>query len=443
MTLTGAGLAGAAQVFFGGVATVPMGGGTDTRLTATVPAGALTGPVSVRVPGGIYTSTAEFTVLDGGPAPVLPTLTGASPDHGRPGTVVTLRGTGLRGTALVDFGGAAALEWRVVDDSTVLAEVPPMAAPGPLRITVATDAGLAQFGPFTVDPAAPVPAITRFDPAQGPPGTQVTLQGTGFAGTTEVTFGGEAALDPVVNPDGSLTATVPADAPSGPIGVVAPGGFARSDADFQVLPPAPPDPTVLVPSEAHAGDSVTLLGTGLDQVERVGFSTVGGQAPAFTDAILAADANHLTVVVPPQAATGPLTLAYPGGRVAVPGVFTFRLSPPVLTGVEPLAALPGAEVTLTGRNLLRASQVTFGGVSLEGRFTVVSDTEVRVRMSDDGEAGTAGLLGIVTPAGATVFGQPCRFLDSASMRSASSWPAIRRACRCWASRRSGARPPTA
>lgn len=118
------------------------------------------------------------------------------------------------------------------------------------------------------------------------------------------------------------------------------------------------------------------------------------------------------MVVPPQAATGPLTLAYPGGRVAVPGVFTFRLSPPVLTGVEPLAALPGAEVTLTGRNLLRASQVTFGGVSLEGRFTVVSDTEVRVRMSDDGEAGTAGLLGIVTPAGATVFGQPCRFLDS-------------------------------
>ena len=220
VTVTGTGLAGATEVFFGGVGTVPVGDVTDTHLTAAVPAGAATGSVGVLVPGGIYTSAGDFTVIGGGPAPILPVLTGVNPTHGRPGALVALAGTGLQGTAQVDFGPAAALDFRAVDDTTVLVEVPPMAATG--MITLATAAGLAQFGPFTVDPPDPVPAINAFIPVQGAPGTEVTIQGTGLAGATHVTFGGEPAPGLVANLDGSLTAIVPADAVPGPIAVVTP-----------------------------------------------------------------------------------------------------------------------------------------------------------------------------------------------------------------------------
>jgi len=77
------------------------------------------------------------------------------------------------------------------------------------------------------------PAITGFTPVSGPAGTVVTISGSGFDGTTTVTFGGTAASY-TVDSEGSISATVPAGATTGPISVSTPAGSATSSSSFTV-----------------------------------------------------------------------------------------------------------------------------------------------------------------------------------------------------------------
>lgn len=62
VAITGTGLTGATAVSFNGTSTTDYAVSSPTTITATVPAGADTGPVSVTTPGGTATSTADFTV---------------------------------------------------------------------------------------------------------------------------------------------------------------------------------------------------------------------------------------------------------------------------------------------------------------------------------------------------------------------------------------------
>jgi hypothetical protein len=88
VTITGNHLGGATAVRFNGAAasfTVV----SATQLSATVPAGATTGPIAVTTPGGTRSSLAFFTVAQP------PTITGFSPTGGPIGTLVTITGTNL------------------------------------------------------------------------------------------------------------------------------------------------------------------------------------------------------------------------------------------------------------------------------------------------------------------------------------------------------------
>ena len=84
--------------------------------------------------------------------------------------------------------------------------------------------------------AAPVvpPTLTAFSPVSGPVGTVVTLTGTGFTGTTAITFNGVTAPNYTVVSATSITVTVPLGATTGPITVTAPTGTVSSSASFTV-----------------------------------------------------------------------------------------------------------------------------------------------------------------------------------------------------------------
>jgi len=105
VTITGVELGGATAVTFGGVPaafTVE----SPTRLTATVPAGALSGPVVVTTPGGSATSAASFIVATPLPATVtLSYLAGAGGTISGPASQTVFAGSGgLPVTAVPDPG---------------------------------------------------------------------------------------------------------------------------------------------------------------------------------------------------------------------------------------------------------------------------------------------------------------------------------------------------
>jgi len=100
-----------------------------------------------------------------------------------------------------------------------------------LTLALALPAGAATFASPA---AASAPTITSFTPDEGPPGTLVTLTGSGFSGATRVDLGRWRADFTVVS-DAQIRLTVPAYfARSGFIDVKTPGGTAWSAETFTV-----------------------------------------------------------------------------------------------------------------------------------------------------------------------------------------------------------------
>ena len=139
--ILGQGFSSSSVVKFGGTkATTIVLTGT-TFITATVPAGALTGSVTVTTGTTTLTSPQTFDVL--------PAITSFTPESGPAGTSVTVTGTGLKQTTKVTFDGKSAT-FTGISDTEVTADVPTGAATG--KIAVTTKGGSATSATsFTVN----------------------------------------------------------------------------------------------------------------------------------------------------------------------------------------------------------------------------------------------------------------------------------------------------
>jgi hypothetical protein len=126
---------------------------TGTSITATVPAGATSGPLHVTTPSGTANSAASFTVVGG------PTITSFSPTSGPVGTSVVITGTNLLGATAVRFNGVTA-SFSPSTATSVTATVPSGATTG--KITVVTPGGTAtSLTDFTVT-TAPIDRSVSF-----------------------------------------------------------------------------------------------------------------------------------------------------------------------------------------------------------------------------------------------------------------------------------------
>jgi uncharacterized repeat protein (TIGR03803 family) len=100
---------------------------SDTFLTATIPAGATTGMVTVAIPSGNLKSKINFRVV--------PTIKSFTPTSGSVGTPVIIKGVSLTQTTKVTFGGVKATTVVVNTDTQVTANVPTGAKTGKIAIT--------------------------------------------------------------------------------------------------------------------------------------------------------------------------------------------------------------------------------------------------------------------------------------------------------------------
>jgi len=216
--LTGANFTGATAVRFGGVASTNFFSSAASQISADVPPGALTGPISVTTPLGSHTNPATFFVP--------PQLAAVAPFGTNVGGTIVLTGANFTGATAVEINGAAA-PFTVNSNSQITLTVPTNATTGQLRLV--TPAGV-FLTPGTV---AVTPRVDSFTPTLGPATTSVSILGHTFTGATAVRFNGVNASF-TVHSATNITATVPAGSSSGPITVVTPSGSSANATTFTV-----------------------------------------------------------------------------------------------------------------------------------------------------------------------------------------------------------------
>ncbi|MYC82097.1 MAG: hypothetical protein F4X19_08405, partial [Acidobacteria bacterium] len=207
------------------------------------------------------------------------------------------------------------------------------------------------------------PSVTSFAPHGGPVGTRVTVTGTGFLGATEVSFNGVNSREFEVQSMTRLRAVVPAQATSGPIGVVTPAGTAVSSDHFTVTE-AGFLSRLFVPIVLRLGgqagsyytSELTLTNRG-GQTAAIGNSytaSIGSGSGAAVDSLgpgeqrIVPDAiaylTSLGIPVGSGRAGGTLQVDFSGLSSADDGAVTVRTSTPVPGGRAGLA-YPGLNAT--------------------------------------------------------------------------------------------------
>jgi len=146
VVITGSYFTGATQIRFGGTTATSMTVDADSQITATVPAGASSGVVSVTTAAGSDDSSTSFTVT---PSIASPSIASFSPTSGPAGTSVVITGAHFTGATAVRFGDVDAPTLAVVTDSRITAVVPSGASSGTIAVDGAGGTGTSSAS-FTV-----------------------------------------------------------------------------------------------------------------------------------------------------------------------------------------------------------------------------------------------------------------------------------------------------
>ena len=156
-------------------------------------------------------------------------------------------------------------------------------------------------------PSSSLPEIVSFAPSRGTTLTEVTLVGSGFDGTTDVSFGSLPA-EFTLDSSTQIRATVPLGATTDQIGVTNGEGAGLSSGRFVVL--STPTIVTFTPRSAGIGDVIRIEGSGLSATSSVTF----GGVPATS--FVVDSAAQVRAVVPPEAGSGPIAVITPLGNAA-------------------------------------------------------------------------------------------------------------------------------
>jgi hypothetical protein len=405
VTINGTNLSGTSVITFGGTANNTVNSdfvvnSAGTQITnVIVPIGVQTGPITVTAAGGTVTSTGVFTVTPTipNPVPTITALTPASVGIASPAFTLSVAGTGFVSRCVVRLNGVA-LPTTLVSDTQVTAAVPASALTTlgsyPVTVTNPTPAGgTSTVATFTVT----APSVVSFNPASGPVGTSLTLNGSGLTGASVITFTGSTDNTVIrgfsVNSAGTqLTGVVvPNGAQTGPVQVTTPNGRAISTSNFTVTPPVI---TSFNPASGSVGTSISLIGAGFADASVITFTGSSNNTVTSgfaTNSYFSSGGTVITgVVVPAGAQTGPVSVTTPKGTGTSTAIFTFIvIPPPTITSFTPTSGPVGTRLTINGTDLARTSVITFAGST---QNTVTSGFTVN-------SAGTQ-ITGVVVPAGA-------------------------------------------
>ena len=150
-----------------------------------------------------------------------------------------------------------------------------------------------------------------------------------------------------------------------------------------------PIPTLITisPLSGVVGSTVTVTGTNFSGTSIV---TLDGVEVTFT----VINNTTISVIVPSGTTGGVIVVTTPGGTATSQTFTVLSQALPTITSFTPTSAGAGQTVTITGTNLLNASEVTFGSTTVAS-YTVVSNTSITAQIG----IGATGSVSITTPGG--------------------------------------------
>ncbi|MDW8361021.1 MAG: IPT/TIG domain-containing protein, partial [Myxococcales bacterium] len=341
------------------------------RWTIRIPQNATSGALVVRTPAGDFLGP-EFRVTSPRPAP---TVLRVEPPAAPPGAEVVLHGTNFSPNVSENQValGAQPVIVRLATPTTLTVVVPAGAQSGPFTVTV-IGAGQTQSPPFTVTAAT---AITSLEPRIGPPGTRVTIRGTGFSPTVaanRVFMNGVPVRVERASPT-ELLVSIPRTTTGRLVVDVRGAGRAESAEPFVVA--HPPTISRFEPPAGPPGRLVTLHGANFGaDVRNVTVTLSGTSLP-----VRAISPTELTVEIVAGARSGPFQLTV-SGFPPVNSAASFQvLTPLVIRELQPTHGPVGSELVIRGEGFspnARENTVRLSGA--EAPILSASPTELRVRV---------------------------------------------------------------
>jgi hypothetical protein len=315
------------------------------RIVVVIPAGATTGALVVKRPGGAESRSRQVFRV----ALPAPTIANFTPASGPAGTRVRLTGASFTPRTQARYGRMPLTVDAVTE--TTLDVIIPTKAGGDQMFTVRTEhgEGHSQARFHFEEP----PIVTRFAPPFGVVGQRIDLFGANFQAGDVVTLG-ERKLKILQLRDEQISVEVPAGAVSGALAVARGSLEVVAQGAFEVV--YAPTVNGFSPSGGEAGARVTIAGTHFTAQADVYYGPAKLRILERTDAAL-------VVAVPPRLGDRPFTVRTRGGEAqstAAFEVYTYS----IVRGASPQSGAAGTRVTLTGQDFRTPDRFFLGELEL-------------------------------------------------------------------------------
>ena len=407
IAIRGTGLSGTTSVTFnGGAATFTII--SDELITATVPAGATSGPVAIVNPGGSHVGP-SFTVaptpqgtldlawdncgVHGGeiktfscavdPSTPFPLIASFRPPPGVRDLISLTGEIHVSAVTLPDWWKHGVGKCRGTDGlATGLGGTNLCSAPWGAGSSINWAYAVGLDGPgtakLTVTASVPAGGTIALDPDRDQVAFRV-LVGRGMAAGSPSCSG---CSRPVRLDLESIRLVQSAGIPFNPI-ITAPAS--RATAYWQGIPAPPPAITSLEPVGGAPGTVVTIRGRSLSAASAVLFHSMSAIFSTIDD-------TTLTAVVPPGARTGHVSILTVDGSAQSSEAFHVA---PRITSFAPIQAPIGHTIRVVGQNFGTTSDVRFGPVATT--YETILDTLILAVVP---EGTTPGRIFVVNPGGA-------------------------------------------
>lgn len=245
------------------------------------------------------------------------------------------------------------------------------------------------------NPASPVsvPSILNVSPTTGSPGTQVTIQGTGFGvlqGTSTVTYAG-VTLIPNAWSNTQIVVTIPSNAVTGGAFIINVGGqVSNTSTAFTITDP---QLTSVSPASGLPGSQVTLTGRGFGTTQGRSYVSFNGQIAQITTW----SDSYIVCIVPTPTNTSPGSVSVVAwiDSTKSTNALTFTIQVPTISTITSSPENAGAQVSISGTGF----GVTQGQVFMGGQpATIVSwsETNIQARIPTTCAAGSSNVSVQVT-----------------------------------------------